>query len=61
MEGLRSLRHWRAGLVVLFRLQKACPGVVSSGEPSRFDLDRCRSLGRALAEAALNRVEEPRG
>jgi len=36
-----------------FRMVKACDGVVSSGEPSEADLEKCRVIGRTLAEATL--------
>ena len=43
-----------------FRLVKVTDGIVSSGEPSEVDLENCRTMGSALAEAASKRVEEPK-
>lgn len=43
-----------------FRLVKVTEGIVSSGEPSKVDLENCRAMGSALAEAALKRTEEPK-
>ena len=55
-SALRSLER----MIDSFRLQKASEGIVSSSEPSKSDLDKCRSLGATLAKAALKRAEEPR-
>ncbi len=40
-------------MISSFRMVKACDGVVSSGEPSEVDLEKCRAMGRTLAEDAL--------
>ena len=40
-----------------FKLEKAADGVVSSRKPSEQDLERCRALGKALAEAAVEKAK----
>jgi len=40
-----------------FKLEKAAEGVVSSRKPSEQDLEKCRALGKALAEAAVKKAE----
>jgi hypothetical protein len=55
-----AVERARAKMIDSFRLQKSFEGVVSSDEPSKSDLDKCRSLGKALAEATLKRAEEPK-
>jgi len=41
-----------------FRLVRVADGIVSSGEPSKADLEKCRAMGKALGEAALEKAEE---
>ena len=43
-----------------FKLEKVADGVVSVGEPSKADLEKCRAMGAALAKAALEKAEEPK-
>lgn len=40
-----------------FKLEKAAEGVVSSRAPSDEDLEKCRKLGKALAEAAVEKAK----
>jgi len=40
-----------------FKLEKRTEGVVSSGKPSDQDLEKCRNLGRTLAEEATKRAK----
>jgi multimeric flavodoxin WrbA len=47
-------------MISSFRLEKVADGVVSQGEPSERDLEACKDLGKALAEAALKRAETPK-
>ena len=47
-------------MISSFKLEKVADGVVSSGSPSKEDLDKCRKMGEALAEAVLKRAEKPK-
>ena len=40
-----------------FKLEKATDGVTSSRKPSEQDLEKCRALGKALAEAAVEKAK----
>jgi len=40
-----------------FKLEKAADGVVSSRKPSELDLEKCKALGKALAEAAVEKAK----
>jgi multimeric flavodoxin WrbA len=40
-----------------FKFQKVVDGVVSSRKPSEQDLEKCRTLGKTLAEAAVERAK----
>jgi len=40
-----------------FKLQKAVDGVVSSRKPTEQDLEKCKALGIALAEAAIEKAK----
>lgn len=48
-------------MISSFRLEKVAEGVVSQGTPTERDLAACRKLGEALAEAAVERAEAPKG
>ncbi|MCW3979784.1 MAG: NAD(P)H-dependent oxidoreductase [Candidatus Bathyarchaeota archaeon] len=54
-NALQSLER----MISSFRLEKAAEGVVSSGEPTKADLDKCKDVGAALAKAAKERAAEP--
>lgn len=47
-------------MIEAFRMEKVCDGVVSSGTPTEYILEKCRKLGQALANAALKRAEAPK-
>jgi len=40
-----------------FKLEKVADGVVSSRKPGEQDLERCKALGKALAEAAVEKAK----
>ena len=44
-------------MINYFKLEKASEGVVSSKKPTEQDLDKCRELGRKLAEAATEKAK----
>lgn len=46
-------------MIASFKLEKVAEGIVSVGEPSEADLDRCKAMGAALAKTALERTAEP--
>ncbi len=54
-SALQSLER----MISSFRLERVCDGIVSAGEPGEAEFDRCRSMGLALAEAAMERTAEP--
>ena len=41
-----------------FKMEKVADGVVSSRKPSEEDLEKCRNLGKKLAEAAVAKAGE---
>ena len=47
-------------MISAFRLEKVAEGVVSQGTPSSKDLEACKKIGEALAEAAVKRAEAPK-
>jgi len=47
-------------MISSFRMEKISDGVISSGIPTKEDLDKCRKLGETLAKAALKRTEPPK-
>jgi multimeric flavodoxin WrbA len=47
-------------MISSFRLEKVADGYVSSGVPTKNDLEACRKLGEVLAKAAIKRAEEPK-
>jgi len=44
-------------MMEVFKMEKVCDGIVSSGPPSAKDLEACRKLGENLAKAAIKRSE----
>jgi len=40
-----------------FKLEKAADGIVSSRRQTEQDLDKCKALGKALAEAAVRKTK----
>ncbi len=55
-SALQSLER----MISSFRLEKVSDGIISSGAPTKEDLEKCRKHGEALAKAALKRAEPPK-
>jgi multimeric flavodoxin WrbA len=47
-------------MISSFRLQKVSHNIVSSGLPSKGDLEKCKKAGETLAKAALKRAIAPK-
>lgn len=54
-SALQSLER----MINSYKLEKVAEGIVSSGEPSGTDLEKCKAMGAALAGAALKNAAEP--